>query len=129
MSFFFFFLDNGLNFILVPVSAPASQIAFLKTTEISGTSLVVWWLRLRTPSAGGPGLIPVRESDPICGNKDCMLKLKSPCATSKTQCSLLRLKFKKKTRKFKFLCIDWINNNVLFYRAEEYIQYPMTGLH
>ena len=29
-----------------------------------GTSLVVQWLRLHTPNAGGPGSIPVRELDP-----------------------------------------------------------------
>ena len=34
----------------------------------SGTSLVVQWLRLHAPNAGGPGLIPVREIDPTCRN-------------------------------------------------------------
>ena len=86
----FFFLDNGLNFILVPISAPASQIAFLKTTEISGTSLVVQWLRLHTPSAGGPGLIPGQRTrshllqqrlhaetkEPVCCNSDPLQPIK-----------------------------------------------------
>ena len=31
-----------------------------------GTSLVVQWIILCTPNAGGPGLIPGRELDPTC---------------------------------------------------------------
>ena len=38
-----------------------------------GTSLVVQWLRLQAPRAGGPGLIPDKELDPACHNKDQVL--------------------------------------------------------
>ncbi|TEA37188.1 hypothetical protein DBR06_SOUSAS210422, partial [Sousa chinensis] len=51
-------------------------------------SLVVQWLRLHTPSAGGPGLIPGQ------GTRSHMLQLKTPHLTMKiprtaaeTQCS------------------------------------------
>ena len=36
--------------------------------RILETSLVVQWLRLRTPNAGGPGLIPGGELDSISHN-------------------------------------------------------------
>ena len=44
-------------------------------TEATGTSLVAQWVRLRAPSAGGPGLIPGQ------GTKSHMH------ATTKTQCN------------------------------------------
>ena len=40
----------------------------LKKKSLLGTSLVVQWLRLRTPNVGGPGLIPGEELDTTCGN-------------------------------------------------------------
>ena len=50
-----------------------------------GISLVVQWLRLQTPNAGGLGSIPSQ------GTRACMLQLrirmlqlKIPCATTKT---------------------------------------------
>ena len=36
----------------------------------TGTSLVVQWLRLCAPNAGGLGSVPVRELDPVCATKD-----------------------------------------------------------
>ena len=42
-----------------------------------GTSLVVPWLRLRAPSAGGLGLIPGQ------GTRSHMLQLRVPCAATK----------------------------------------------
>ena len=50
-------------------------------TQYGGTSLVVQWLRLCAPNAGGPGLIPGQ------GTKYCMPQLKIPRATTKTRCS------------------------------------------
>ena len=51
-----------------------------------GASLVVQWLRLPAPNAGGPGSIPGQ------GTRSHMLQLKTPhtaakipCATTKTQ--------------------------------------------
>ena len=47
-------------------------------TEVYGTSLVVQWVRLRTPKARAPGLILGR------GTRFCMLQLKSLQAASKS---------------------------------------------
>ncbi|TEA35021.1 hypothetical protein DBR06_SOUSAS9710100, partial [Sousa chinensis] len=49
---------------------------------ISGTSLVVQWVRLRAPNAGGPGSIPGR------GTKSCMhaTTKSSHAATKKFTC-------------------------------------------
>ncbi|TEA23382.1 hypothetical protein DBR06_SOUSAS910043, partial [Sousa chinensis] len=44
-----------------------------------GTSLVVQWLRLRAPSAGGPGSIPGQ------GTRSLMPQLKIRGAVTKTQ--------------------------------------------
>ena len=35
---------------------------------MGGMSLVVQWLRLHTPNAGGPGSVPGRELDPASCN-------------------------------------------------------------
>ena len=51
---------------------------------VSGTSLVVQWLRLCTPSAGGPGSIPGR------GTRGHMLQLKISQATMETWCSRIK---------------------------------------
>ena len=37
--------------------------------QLVGTSLVVQWLRLCAPNAGGRGLIQVRELKPTCFNQ------------------------------------------------------------
>ena len=55
----------------------------LKSRKGYGTSLMVQWVRLCTPNAGGPGLIPGR------GTRSHMhATTKIPCATTKTQHSL-----------------------------------------
>ena len=66
----------------------------------TGTSLMVQWLRLHTPNAGGPGLIPgqgtrshmprlkilhATTKDPPCHNKDPKIQ----CATTKTRHSYI----------------------------------------
>ena len=51
---------------------------------VSGTSLEVQWLRLCTPSAGGPGSIPGR------GTRGHMLQLKISQATTETWCSRIK---------------------------------------
>ena len=52
----------------------------------AGTSLVVQWLRLHTPNAGGPGLIPGQEiRSRLPQLRVHMLQLKIPCAATKTQ--------------------------------------------
>ena len=45
----------------------------------SGTSLVVQWLRLQAPNAGGPGLVPGQ------GTEAHMLQLRIPYATMKVR--------------------------------------------
>ena len=50
--------------------------------SVVGTSRVVQWLRLRTPNVGGPG---TRSHMPQL--RVCMLRLKIPCAATKTWCS------------------------------------------
>ena len=49
----------------------------VKIVQSFGTSLVVQWLKLRAPNAGGPGLIPgqgtrshATTKDPARGNED-----------------------------------------------------------
>ena len=59
--------------------------------SLVGTSVVVQWLTLHAPNAGGPGLIPGQrirthmsqlKRDPICHNKE---DPECPNATTKTQ--------------------------------------------
>ena len=63
---------------------------------IWGTSLLVQCLRLCTPKAGGSDLNPGQETrsricnyEPTCCGAH-MLKLKIPCAKTKTQCSKVK---------------------------------------
>ena len=57
--------------------------SFLHSTIISGTSLVVQWLRLRAPNVGGPGLIPGQGTrSHILQLRVCMLQLKIPHAAT-----------------------------------------------
>ena len=51
-----------------------------------GTFRAVQWLRLHTPNAGGPGLIPGQESRfHMLQLRVCMLQLKIPSATWRTE--------------------------------------------
>ena len=61
----------------------------VKTTRM-GTSVVLQWLRLHAPNAGGPGSIPHR------GTRSHMLQLKIPRAATKPQCSQIDKYFSKK---------------------------------
>ena len=54
---------------------------FLIKKSYVGASLVVQWLRLRAPNAGGLGLIPDQRT------RSHMQQLKIPCAAIKTQSS------------------------------------------
>ena len=61
--------------------------------------LVVQWLRLRAPNAGGPGLIPgqgIRSR--IMQLRACMTQLKIPRAATKTHCSQINKYFKNKQK-------------------------------
>ena len=61
-----------------------------------GTSLVVQWLRLRTPSEGGPGSIPgLGTRSPMPHLKVFMLQQKILWAAVKTQCSQINIFFKR----------------------------------
>ena len=64
------------------------QLAILPTSLKShpGTSLVVQWLRLRAPNAGGPGSIPGQ------GTRSHMPQLKIPHAATKKRFCMLQLK-------------------------------------
>ena len=58
---------------------PHKTISYLIKKNVSGTSLVVQWLRLHAPNAGGPGLIPVqRARSHIPQPRVCMMQLKDP---------------------------------------------------
>ena len=57
---------------------------------ISGTSLVVQWLRLHAPNAGAQGSIPGQ------GTRSHMPQLKIPCAATKTWHSQINKYFKNK---------------------------------
>ena len=57
----------------------------MKFKEVKeGTSLVVQWLRLHDPNAGGPGLIPGQ------GTRSHILQLKILHAATKTCCSQIK---------------------------------------
>ena len=49
------------------------------SNEVMGTSLVIQWLRLHAPIAGGPGLIPGKET------RSHILQLRVLDAATKTQ--------------------------------------------
>ena len=70
--------------LLTYPSLPSPQFSFVKKWTILRTSLAVQWLRLHTPSSGGPGLIPGQ------GTRSHMLQLKIPHAASKTWCSQIK---------------------------------------
>ena len=55
----------------------SSNLIGCKESHWFGTSLVVQWLRLRTPNAGGLGLVPGR------GTRSRMPQLKTPHAPTK----------------------------------------------
>ena len=60
---------------------------------MTGTSLVVQWVRLHAPSAGGPGQTLVGELDPTCMPQlrvplpQLKKKKKIPCAATKIRYS------------------------------------------
>ena len=56
---------------------------------MAGNSLEVQWLRLHTPNARGPGLIPVWESH-IPQLRVCMLQLKITHSATKTHHSQIK---------------------------------------
>ena len=75
------------------MNAKISEQIYKKKQDI-GTSLVIQWVRLRTPSAGGPGSIPGQ------GTRSCMrattkslhATTKSPHATTKKSTCHTQLK-------------------------------------
>ena len=66
------------------ITLPPPQFSFVKKWAIWGNSLAVQWLRLCTPSSGGPGLIPGQ------GTRPHLLQLKIPHAAAKTCCSQIK---------------------------------------
>ena len=54
---------------------------FFKKNPVLGTSLLVQWLRLCAPNAGGPGLIPSQ------GTKIPQAETQILCSATKTLCS------------------------------------------
>ena len=66
------------------ITLPPPQFSFVKKWAIWGNSLAVQWLRLCTPSSGGPGLIPGQ------GTRPHLLQLKIPHAATKTCCSQIK---------------------------------------
>ena len=57
-----------------------------RSLTTGGTSLVVQWVRLHAPNAGGPGSTLVRELDPTCmlQLRVHMPQLRSPHVTTKS---------------------------------------------
>ena len=77
----------GFAISMLKRSKETDEMSFKK--HVSGTSLVVQWLRLCTPSAGGPG------SSPVQGTGDhalqlSLLQIKISHATTKTWCSQIK---------------------------------------
>ena len=61
------------------------------------TSLVIQWLRLRAPNAGGPGLILGQRNRPhMLQLRVHLLQLKIPNVATKTQCSQINKYLKSK---------------------------------
>ena len=74
--------------------------------RISGTSLVVQWLRLHAPNAGGLGSMPDQETRSFMLQlRVRMPQLKIPNAATKAWCSQ-KSKFKKKKNLLKRMCIS-----------------------
>ena len=73
-----------------PMSDPSGPI-IANCKPSPGTSLVVQWLSLRAPNAGGPGLIPGQETrSHMLQLRVCIVQLK--CATTKKRSHMQQLK-------------------------------------
>ena len=60
--------------------------------DIHGTYLVVQWVRLHAPNAGGPGLIPGRGTrSRMLQLRVCMPQLRSPHATTKSPHTTMKI--------------------------------------
>ena len=86
-------VDLGSFYLLAIVSDAAvnmsvQYIYFFFSKTKTGTSLVVQWLRLQTPNAGGPDSIPGQ------GTKDLTPQLKILCVATKTQCRQINSSYK-----------------------------------
>ena len=53
-----------IKIVNISITLLPPQFSFVKKWAIWGTSLAVQWLRLCTPSSGGPGLIPGQGTRP-----------------------------------------------------------------
>ena len=71
--------------------------------SILGTFLVVWWLGLHTPIAGGPGSISGQEARSHMLPPRVHMQRKIPHATTKTWCSQINKNIKK--NKVSLLCV------------------------
>ena len=63
---------SGSPEVLVPEGGilPTGDIVLSLNWKLRLATLVVQWLRLHTPNAGGQGLIPGWGTNPTCCNKD-----------------------------------------------------------
>ena len=61
------------------IIASKCMISVISTLKLVGTSLVVPWIRLRSPNAGGPGSIPGQETRSLmhATTRVCMPQLES----------------------------------------------------
>ena len=93
-----------------PVSIAFIVLVIPSKIGNSGTSLVIQWLRIRAPNAGGSGSIPgqgTRSHMPQASI--CMLQWKIPCAATKTRWSQIS-KINVKKEKMKKKCALWRNS-------------------
>ena len=53
-------IPDGYEATTLMLGCPSLWTILIQKKNLSGTSLVVQWVRLRAPNAGGPGSIPGR---------------------------------------------------------------------
>ena len=103
---------------------PPSQCSLFKNS-VEDTSLVVQWLRLGIPNAGGPGLIPDWGIKcHVLQPRVCMPQLKDLPFTTKLQCSQINWKinknkyWKKKKSSVEMHENYWVFNKHLCYKLQ-----------
>ena len=88
-----------------------------------GMSQMVQWLRLSAPNAGGPGSIPGQEArSHRLQLRVRMPELKSPCAATKTLCTQIHIKKKKKE---KYLCLRTATSGYGYWFSSLFFFFPL----
>ena len=95
---------NCLKFLTTTCESTIISKKFNSNYKIRGTTLVVQWLRLRTPNAGSQGSMPglgARSHLPQLRVQMPQVKCHIPHAATKTQCSQINKYFFNKIKIFK----------------------------